>query len=66
MTKKTTTTETTSIALRYIGGKRSLIGIPARDMDAEEVAALPLPVSALIASGLYKVVRRDTESEAAS
>lgn len=39
------------LALRYVGGAGFRVGVPTRDMPAEEVAAFPLPVAALLDAG---------------
>lgn len=48
----------------YIGFGRFLDGVPARDLTADEWAALPEAARALaVALDLYQVVRAETEGE---
>lgn len=45
-------------AMRYVGKGRHLVGIPARDLEGDEVARLPDRLRRrLTASGLYVPVR---------
>jgi len=41
-------------SLRYIGDGAWIRGVPARDLDSEEIARLRLDPRSLLASGLYE------------
>jgi hypothetical protein len=43
----------TDDGLKYIGDGTAIVGVPARDLTAEEVAAAPMSRAALLMSGLY-------------
>jgi len=43
------------IRYRYLGGG-FLIGVPARDLTADDLAHLPIPERGLLQSGLYAAV----------
>ena len=44
--------------LKYVGDGTALIGIPARDLTARELAGLPLRRIELLATGLYVEYKR--------
>jgi len=48
-------------ALRYVGEGRAIIGVPARDLSADEAAQYDQ--ATLLASGLYAVAPAATEEE---
>ncbi|MPZ13980.1 MAG: hypothetical protein GEU73_06085 [Chloroflexi bacterium] len=41
-------------ALRYVGVGDYIVGVPARNLEAVEVAALPISEQELVDSGLYQ------------
>jgi hypothetical protein len=49
------------VSLRYVGDGAWIRGVPARDLDSEEIARLHLNPRSLLASGLYEPAK-DAES----
>jgi hypothetical protein len=48
--------------LRYVGAGAFLMGVPARDLDDDEIAAAGWSRADLVASGLYEDVSTETPS----